>query len=266
MLSPAISVDDFVSAPIGRYVVGAGFVYFCVEPELFGIVFFGRPGRADLEPLTRALLVELRPDVPPHRSYVDARRLEGVDAGAFETLNAYVKANHVSLKTQVSKLALVRPDGLEGAVVAGFYGVLDSPYPTSVFEDAADALQWLKVDAAVGAALDAIVASIVDEDPAVASLRALLQGGAGEIGHAAAAKALGLSERTLQRRLQDSGTTFQKEVVASRISRAQRRMLDTDEPLTAIAIDVGFSSLQHFSSAFREATGEPPSSWRARHK
>ena len=51
---------------------------------------------------------------------------------------------------------------------------------------------------------------------------------------------------------------------AARVRAAQERMLAGDESLTAIAIDVGCASTQHFSVAFRKATGLSPSEWRAR--
>jgi AraC-like DNA-binding protein len=43
-------------------------------------------------------------------------------------------------------------------------------------------------------------------------------------------------------------------------------MLDSDAPLTRIALEVGFTSLQHFSSQFRDSTGEAPSQWRTRRR
>ena len=80
------------------------------------------------------------------------------------------------------------------------------------------------------------------------------------------ARRLGLSERSLQRRLQELGTTFHQELVALRLAEARRRMLDSDAPLTRIALEVGFASIQQFSTQFREATGEPPSQWRSRRR
>jgi AraC-like DNA-binding protein len=41
-------------------------------------------------------------------------------------------------------------------------------------------------------------------------------------------------------------------------------MLHTTEPLTQIAVDLGFSTLQNFSRQFRRVAGETPSGWRER--
>ena len=172
MLSPAASVDDFSAAYEGRYSVGRGWVHFCAHGGLFGIVFFGRPGGDDVERLVRSLKVELQPNVAPHRSLVDARRLEGVDAGAFQSLYRYVREQSAALRRQVTQLALVRPEGLQGAVVAGFYSVLDPPYPVKIFADPRGGLEWLgeKTEPIAGE-LDAIVAGLIGQSPTVAGMR-----------------------------------------------------------------------------------------------
>jgi AraC-like DNA-binding protein len=41
-------------------------------------------------------------------------------------------------------------------------------------------------------------------------------------------------------------------------------MLHSDCPLTEVAVDLGFSSLQNFSRQFRRVVGEAPSAWRQR--
>jgi len=63
-----------------------------------------------------------------------------------------------------------------------------------------------------------------------------------------------------------SGTVSNRDRTAGSTCLAERRMLDSDDPLTAVAIDAGFATLQHFSAAFREATGESPSAWRAKRR
>ena len=77
-----------------------------------------------------------------------------------------------------------------------------------------------------------------------------------------ACDALVLSRRTLQRRLHEAGTSFQKVVIATRITIAKKLLQETNEPVTQIATDVGFATLQAFSSAFRRETGVSPSGFR----
>jgi len=78
-----------------------------------------------------------------------------------------------------------------------------------------------------------------------------------------AATALALSERSLQRKLQEHDATFQEEVAEARVRAAKRLLTGGTSSLTAIALEVGCASPQHFSALFRRLTGESPSAWRA---
>ena len=262
----ASTLAAFIERPVGQAWRGESFVYWCASPELFGFSLWGRPSAEDIERLCTALAVELGEGIVPHASLVDAALMNEVDPGAFEVLQRYVKKNRAVLAKRVTKLGLVRPAGLPGAVVAGFFGVLDSPYPTQVFEDAAAALKWLGADAGLAEALQTQRAAFSGVAALVAQLRAVL----GSLGPAAevnaAAKALGLSQRTLQRRLSDLGTSFQRELGEHRLRAAQRALDDGTQPITAIAIEAGFSTPQHFSTAFKKFTGLSPTEWRARRR
>jgi AraC-like DNA-binding protein len=259
----AAHLDDFLREPVGRYLAGATWLYGCPRAALYTTVLHGRPARADAETLAAALAGELAAGVPPHRSLIDARRVEGVDPGAFDVLSAYVRRHHATLARAVTRLALVRPAGMEGAVVAGFYRVLDPPYPVQLFEDAPAALAWLGEPPAIAAALDDAFAAETGTQPLVGALRAVLARELAGVTFGGACRALGVSTRTLQRRLRDAGTTFQRELAAARLRDAQRRMLASDDSLTAIALECGFASLQHLSTLFRKTTGLSPSEWRA---
>jgi AraC-like DNA-binding protein len=49
-----------------------------------------------------------------------------------------------------------------------------------------------------------------------------------------------------------------------RVERAMELLRETDDPVTAICLDVGFNSLGTFSRTFRAIVGESPSAYRAR--
>lgn len=53
-------------------------------------------------------------------------------------------------------------------------------------------------------------------------------------------------------------------VLAVRLERGRRLVESTDESITGIALETGFSSSQHFASAFRKLYGESPSRLRGR--
>lgn len=50
-----------------------------------------------------------------------------------------------------------------------------------------------------------------------------------------------------------------------RIERAKLEMLETNEPLSQIALTCGFADQSHLSRCFRAYTGEAPLRWRRKH-
>jgi AraC-like DNA-binding protein len=244
-------------------------MHFCASPALWGVILWGRPTHEAIGRLVGSLSSELRPGALPHASIVDASRVEGADADAFRALGAYVAERERDLARQVTRLALVRPEGWAGAVVAGFFEVLPRPYPVHVTSDARAGLGWLAgeppsfdPDAAL-AEMRAAFAEVSGTPDVVVRLRGWLDAHlADELGLGAAARALGMSERTLQRRLADAGTTLSDEIALGRVRVGKRLLLETDRPLTTVALDVGCASLQHFGQLFRRVEGTSPSGWR----
>ena len=80
----------------------------------------------------------------------------------------------------------------------------------------------------------------------------------------AAACALHVTPRTLIRRLEADGTSFQAIKDALRRDIAIRRLQVGDASIEAIAQDVGYSSAASFHKAFHRWTGATPSSYRRR--
>jgi transcriptional regulator GlxA family with amidase domain len=79
-----------------------------------------------------------------------------------------------------------------------------------------------------------------------------------------AARTLGLSSRTLQRRLREEGTSFQREQGTLRVRVAKDLMMHTNHDLKRIAFGIGCASPQQFTTLFHTRVGEPPSAWRER--
>jgi AraC-like DNA-binding protein len=79
------------------------------------------------------------------------------------------------------------------------------------------------------------------------------------------AKALGLSGRTLQRRLVELGTTYQAQLDDVRRASARRLLAATDLDAGEVAFLLGFEELNSFSRAFHVWEGTTPTRWRARH-
>jgi len=60
------------------------------------------------------------------------------------------------------------------------------------------------------------------------------------------------------------GTTPHQSVLAARIRRAAKLLLETRLPVTGVALEAGFGDLSNFIRTFRRATGSSPRAFRAR--
>lgn len=77
------------------------------------------------------------------------------------------------------------------------------------------------------------------------------------------ARLLGIHHRTLQRRLQrEAGCSPTEFLNRYRLSRA-RRLLELGQPVTEVALEVGYKNAAHFSTKFKSVFGTAPSRFRA---
>lgn len=80
---------------------------------------------------------------------------------------------------------------------------------------------------------------------------------------AVASRRLGLSERSLQRKLRQEGTSFEQIIDEERRMVAISRLAQHPErSLVSVALDVGFADERAFARAFRRWTGQSPREWR----
>ena len=77
------------------------------------------------------------------------------------------------------------------------------------------------------------------------------------------ATALGMSPRTLQRRLEQIGTSYQELLDDVRRRSARRLLANTDLDSGEVAFLLGFEELNSFTRAFRAWEGTTPTQWRA---
>lgn len=79
------------------------------------------------------------------------------------------------------------------------------------------------------------------------------------------ARAIHVSERTLARRFaEETGMTWSEFARRARMIRAMELLAEPDSKIIGVVDAVGFSSVSAFNHAFREFTGETPSSYRKR--
>jgi AraC-like DNA-binding protein len=261
----ASSIEDFLAAPIGAYVVDRAFAYFAPHDHLSGYMVWGRPTAFDFEALARILPIMHAPTKAPHAVMLDLRAMEGLEQGAFHLAVTYTLDNYAAFKRAVARLAIVRGNTVGGAIAAGFFRVVPAYSPLRVFTRIDKTLDWLGRSGDL-AWYDALYREL-EETRGIPSLlqglREILDADP-RVSIVESAKRLGVSPRTLQRRLAEARTNLTREAAGAQIRMAQRLLLETEATLTEIAYAVGCSSAQHFSTLFRRMTGEAPSEWRAR--
>ncbi|TNJ42078.1 AraC family transcriptional regulator [Phaeobacter sp. B1627] len=86
----------------------------------------------------------------------------------------------------------------------------------------------------------------------------------GEASLANVAGSLGVSQRTLSRKLASEGTSFFSILEGLRKSLALRYLRQNEKSLSEISYLLGYSSLSSFNDAFRRWTGQSPGSYRSR--
>jgi len=88
----------------------------------------------------------------------------------------------------------------------------------------------------------------------------------GDFGLEEAARQLGMSSRTLGRRLADEGTTFKALVDSLRKTVALRHVAGDELALADVALQTGFTETPSFYRAFRRWTNMTPSQYRRTHR
>jgi AraC-like DNA-binding protein len=260
----APDLEAFLRDPVGRYVAGRAFFRFCASRDLSGYVIWGDLGEADLRALEAQVAVEAKGDAPPHRSLVDLRRVTSIDPSGLAILRGAVAELGRHLGQKIITMVLVRPDNLVGAVLEGIQSLVTFAHPVEVVADMNEAFELLGIaDRGLVEELATVHRGLQPAARLVVDLHAVFESGGPDMALSAVAGALKLSARSLQRRLHDVGTRFQRERNLAQVRRAQRLIVETDATLSEIALEVGCHSLQHFSTLFRRITGRTPSDWRA---
>jgi AraC-like DNA-binding protein len=255
------SVEEFGRAGGTAYYAGARFIRWRVDPHLRGYRVWGQATVDDARELVAAFEAEARHGrLGRQGSLGDYRELRGVEPAAFDILLRHVLAQprHAS----PAREAVVRPAGIVGAIVAGFFDV--ALREAGVFQSAREALRWLGHPEAETVLGTMPWGSPPPEVSTPVGRRLQLffaeHGRASSVAEAAAF--LRMSSRTLQHHLQSAGTHFRAERDRGLLLRAQRALADSDLPLGRVASDLGFRSPQRFSDWFRRLVGQPPSRWR----
>ncbi len=85
----------------------------------------------------------------------------------------------------------------------------------------------------------------------------------GRVGASEVARKLGMSPRTLSRKLSDQGTTYAQILDGFRAALARRYLVERELPVSEIAWLLGYQELSSFTHAFKRWTGLTPRQFRS---
>ena len=116
----------------------------------------------------------------------------------------------------------------------------------------------------MGAGSQLALPAAVDLDIAIRARRAVIAGLAqGIVGVDSVASSVGLSKRTLNRRLAERGTSTRELIADVRLQIARQLLRDTDLAIADIANTICYSDVAAFSRAFSAKVGQSPAAWRS---
>jgi AraC-like DNA-binding protein len=150
----------------------------------------------------------------------------------------------------------VPPPGFAEAFLRAIQGVEDATMPEVISQHrASEMLLWIGMHGGRFEQTEVVAF-------AVKVRRLIGQDLAREWSSAGVASAFAMSEATLRRRLADEHTSLSEVITDSRLSFALNLLQSTAQPVTQIALNVGYQSPSNFAARFRERFGFPPSAIR----
>jgi AraC-like DNA-binding protein len=270
----ATPADPFAKNPPGRYTATTSAIIWCASRTLCGLHAWGHPTGDELIELARIADHYTESLDPQFDLIVDGRQVEGLDSEALMVLTSWVLRHGPSLLTRARFWSVVGERGV-AARLAGLFPMNAASGATNatnkgpgrsliVLTDATEAFT-----AVLGAELGRETEHAVERAAAEARgvprelqvVRALLAQRV-DTRIDEAARAVGLSPRSLQRWLSEHGTSFHEEVITARFATACSLLLTTDWKLAAIAGRLGVSE-RAVTMLFRAKTGLSPAAWRA---
>jgi len=169
---------------------------------------------------------------------------------------------HVSQTVIRHALPICMPEAdFSEAFLRAVQGIEDTRIPDEISRHrASEMLLWIGMHGGRFAQSEAVAL-------AVKVRRLIGQDLAREWSAASIASAFAMSEATLRRKLADEDTSLSEVITDSRLSFALNLLQSTLQPVTQIALNVGYQSPSNFAARFRERFGFPPSAIRGhRHR
>lgn len=207
---------------------------------------------------------EAREDDGLYRSYLDVSRMTRVEDGVYQAFLRGVEPLIPALGKRVAMSAIVHSGTLGSAATAGYSQLLGSPWPVSVHTTPESAFNALGCEYESESLRTQLVYLLAHMAEAVAIEERVRQAVAHDLtlDLAGCARLLGMSSRTLQRRLGERSHRFRSISEGERLAVAQRLLATTDASVLSVALEVGYSKVQTLAAAFRRKHGVSPTEWR----
>lgn len=249
-----------------RYALGRCFCYWQDGTRANGTFLWGKPLEqdiAELEPYWSLGAGDAAFD--GRAAFIDAREVSGIDALGFRRLLSYLQTTQRSLRG-VGSVTMVHGGGLVGVITAGLLNVVRPAYPFR----AVGAEQLREAFATAGVAdlfepVEALRRRAGQAPDIVRAVQAALHQQP-DASTEALARRLGVSVRTLQRRLDAAGSSLREARRRHVLHQAEELLASTALDLDAIAAQVGLASASHLVAHFRRAHAMTPGEWRARNR
>lgn len=255
------TLDGFFDEPAKRVVVRRSFAYWQAERRVFGIIIWGRPDENDVTEICAAHEVGANPLFKGHTSLVDIRALESVDLLAFQRLLTYLIKRREAWSPNVSRQAVLYQGGYAHAVVLGMFNILRPGHDVVFFDDPVSAYDAVRASDVRGE-VEAMRTALIGLPEIIRRLRHAFEALGPRAEPSAVARHLGMSVRSLQRRLAAYDTTLSGEH-HQHVLRTSERLLElTDLDLEAIAAQTGAASASHLVALFRRHHNMTPGAFR----
>jgi AraC-like DNA-binding protein len=261
-----------------------------VSLRMLGVVGFAMQHAPDvraafgcLERYRRLINDQVSPIIDELPDRVVFRRAELPEIARLATIVVAAPVGTLTLLRELTGVSASTPLALEAAFqhpapanVERYYGVLGCPIAFNAPETRialrreAFALPVRRPDPGLFAYLErhasALQARVADRQSLSARIREAIVGqlSEGEPSQALLARQLALSERTLQRRLRDEGTSFAALLEQIRSELSLMYLSDDALAIFEVAYLLGYSEPSAFNRAFKRWTGQSPREYRGR--
>lgn len=255
------SLDAFFAEPAKRVVVERSFAYWQAERRVFGIILWGRPNESDVTQICAAHEVGANPLFKGHTSLVDIRAVESVDLLAFQKLLAYLIKRREDWSPNVSRQAVLYQGGYAHAVVLGMFNLLRPGHEVLFVDEPAKAYAMVSASD-VREEVEAMRLDLLGTPEIIRRVRSAFETLSPHSEPSDVARHLGMSVRSLQRRLAAYDTTLGGEQQLH-ILRASEALLEhTELDLEAVAAQAGAASASHLVTLFRRHHDTTPGNFR----